>query len=359
MDNKTLHDQFRHQLTNVHGLTVLSVSLLEIVGYIILILSDVETFSLQNAYLWYGVVAPIALNAVTHFTARFLVHHPSVPRARKNQIIIAAALITSLIVAIIHKEYIVSSCAFIFPMVLSAMFNDRKLLNTSFFASVCILICVGAAFLLERSVTLATGLNLFVLLGFAWISYLCGIISINFSRLNYTTIESQARQNDRLKEDARRDQMTGLYNHAAFVSRLDEIISVDAGDETVCLAMLDVDDFKHINDTYGHDCGDIVLITLADIIKKHCEPYGTAYRYGGEEFVILFQGLEKRAVCGIVERMLDDFSAQEFPFTSASITFSAGVSALRPGITRDEFFESADQTLYRAKRAGKNRVFAA
>ena len=132
MDNKTLHDRFRYQFTNVHALTVLTVSLFEIIGYIVLVFSGVESFSLHNAYLWYGVVLPIVINTVTHFIARRIANHAPVSRARKNRSIIIAALITSFVVAVIHKEYTVTSCAFIFPMMLSAIFNDRKLLNMSF-----------------------------------------------------------------------------------------------------------------------------------------------------------------------------------------------------------------------------------
>ena len=217
MDNKTLHDRFRQQLTNVHALTVLTVSLFEIIGYITLVLSGIEQFSPHNAYLWYGVILPITVNAVTHLVARRSVNAPSVSRRKKNKAIIAATLVTSLVVAVIHKEYIVTSCAFIFPIVLSAIFNDRKLLNASFIASILILICVGIAFWLDQAVTLTTALNLFILFGFAFIAYLCGVIFINFSGQNYSTIESQAKQNTQLQEDVLRDQMTGLYNHNAFV----------------------------------------------------------------------------------------------------------------------------------------------
>ena len=182
MDNQTLRDGFRHQLTNVHALTVLTVSVLEIIGYIMLIASGVEFFSLQNHYLWYGVVFPIIVNAITHFIARAIVNKPGISRQRKNTTIIVATLVTSYIVAILHKEYIVTGCAFIFPIILSAFFNDRKLLNISFAASIFILLSVGAAFWLDKAMTLTASINLCILFGFSFVAYLCGIISINFSK---------------------------------------------------------------------------------------------------------------------------------------------------------------------------------
>lgn len=359
MDNKTLQHNFRQQLTNVHALTVLTVSLFEIIGYIVLILSDVESFSLQNTYLWCNVVLPIFINIITHFVARGIVSNPSVNSLKKNRTIITAALITSLVVAVIHKEYIVTSCAFIFPMMLSAMFNDRKLLNTSFKFSVLILSCVGVAFWLDKDMTLLSALNLFVLFGFAWISYLCGIISINFSKQNYTTIETQAEQNSKLMDTVLKDQMTGLYDHNAFISQLDEMIVDYSPNEPICLVMVDVDDFKKVNDTFGHDCGDMVLIHLAEILSNYCGEGGTAYRYGGEEFAIIFKGKSEVTVCDIMQNILSKFSGYAFPFTDTPITFSAGIASFETNTTRDVFFEQADKTLYFAKHEGKNRILTA
>lgn len=359
MDNQTLHDRFRNQLTNVHALTVLTVSLFEIVAYIILVVSKVEIFSINNRYLWYGVIVPIIINIITHLIARLIVKAPNVNRQQKNKTIITAALITSFIVAVVHKEYIVTSCAFIFPIVLSSMFNDKKLLNVTFIASIFILFSVGLAFWLDKSITLGTSINLFVLFGFSFISFLCGIISINFSKQNYTTIETQAAENDKLLQDVLRDQMTGLYNHTSFITQLDNDIQKFGNDVSLCMVMVDVDDFKRINDTYGHDCGDAVLTKLAKIIKKHCKNTGTAFRYGGEEFAILFLKKSTKEVFEILENILKEFRTHNFNFTNRPITFSGGIAEYSAEMTRDEFFEKADKTLYKAKQEGKNRILVA
>ena len=359
MDNKALHDQFRQQFTNLHALSVLIISLLEIVGYVVLAVSKIEYFSFSSPYLWYGVVVPIAVNVTTHFIARVIVSNPNIRRGQKNRCIVTAALITAFVVAIVHREYIVTGCAFIFPMVLSAAFNDRKLLNASFVASVLILLCVGCAVVLDGALTLTTILNLVVLFGLAVVSYLCGRISINFSKQNYTTIESQAQQNDRLREKVRRDQMTGLYNHNTFFSHLDRKLAAYTSDKQLCLAILDVDNFKAINDTFGHDSGDTILICLSQILQKYCGTEHTAYRYGGEEFAVIFNGTSLEETYSITERALKEFSRYNFPFTDTSITFSGGIACFKPGLTRDAFFETADKTLYRAKRNGKNRILCA
>ena len=359
MDNQMLRAKFRSQLTNVHALTVVTVSLFEIIGYIILVLNGVETFSLHNLYLWYGVVFPSLANTVTHLVARIIVNSPNVTHQKKNETIIIAALVTSFIVAVIHKEYLVTSCAFIFPLILSSLFNDRKLLIVSFISSIFILFSVGVALFLDNAITLKNSISLFILFGFSLISFLCGIISINFSDQNSDTIELQAEQNDRLMQVVLRDQMTGLYNHNSFDIQLEKQVNDFTGETSLYLAMLDIDDFKKINDTYGHDCGDDVLIRFAKTLKIYCGENDTAYRYGGEEFAIVFKGKSLDEARSILEKILVDFSNYKFEFTDKSITFSAGIAEYTKELTQDDFFEKADKTLYKAKREGKNRIFIA
>lgn len=356
MDNQALRDRYRNQLTNAHAITVVTISLFEIIAYIILVLSKVETFSIDNHYLWFCVVSPIIANTITHIVARSIIRNPDVSRQRKNETIIVAALITSFLVAISHREYTITSCAFIFPIVLSAIFNDRRLLIESFVSSLFIIGAVAVAFWLDQSVTLTTYIHLFILFGFAIIAFLCGIIYTSFSIANYTTIESQATQNDKLLQDLLRDHMTGLYNHNSFVTQLDKQIKAYTGENTLYLAMLDVDNFKSINDAYGHDCGDRVLVHLAKTIKKHCDEQDVAYRYGGEEFAVIFLGGDIMAARKKLENALGEFKNHVFDFTDRYITFSAGIAKYTPELTRDEFFEMADKTLYKAKQEGKNQV---
>lgn len=358
MDSKAIYDKFRYQLTNVHALTVLTVSLFEIIGYIILVKSGVEFFSLSNAYLWYGVVLPIVTNLINHCVARIIIHKTDASRQAKNTSIIIAALVTTFLVSVIHREYIVTGCAFIFPIILSAMFNDRKLLNISFIGSFIVLLSVGIAFWVSHQITLVTSINLFVLFGFLFISFLCGILSINYSNQNYSAIVSQAEENYKLLQDVMRDQMTGLYNHSTFVTHLKNHIN-NYENAPFCLVMVDVDDFKRINDTYGHDHGDTVLIQLAKTIQAHCGEEDDAYRYGGEEFAIVFAGKDAGQAQQITQNILAQFRSHTFPFTDKTITFSAGVAQYTAGTSRDAFFEQADKTLYKAKHEGKNQVLIA
>lgn len=356
MDNNALYDNFRKQLTNVHAFTVLVVSVLEIIGYAVLVHTGNEFFGIHSKYLHFRVILPILLNILTHVIARLLVRRKDIKRKTRNIIIIAAALATSLIVAIFHKEYVIACCAFVFPMILSSIFNDKKLLNTSFIASFLILLIVSFSFWFEDSLTLTVGINLFILFGFSIIAYLCSLISINFSSLNHDTIEAQEKMNDKLLDEVARDQMTGLYNHNKFLHSLERMVQNKNNIGNSFLVMLDLDDFKSINDTFGHDSGDEVLLFMANTVKKYCVKPDTAYRYGGEEFAVIFRQKNVAQVKTALESMLEDLKNHKFSFSDVPLTFSAGIAEFNGGISADELFDMADDTLYIAKRQGKNQI---
>jgi diguanylate cyclase (GGDEF)-like protein len=244
-------------------------------------------------------------------------------------------------------------------MILSAIFNDKKLLDTTFGASVLILMTVAASFLIFGGGNYICFFSLFILVGFAAVSYFCGRISINFSNSNYLTIKQQAAENDRLQEDVLRDQMTGLYDHTAFMDQLEALVETEGNGRPFCLVMMDLDDFKTINDRFGHDSGDDVLIFMGKTLLKHCGKSDTAYRYGGEEFALILRDRGLDDSYEFVLQVLAELVVHRFEFTNSPVTFSAGIARYQEGDTMDSLFERADQTLYRAKNDGKKRIYKA
>ena len=134
-----------------------------------------------------------------------------------------------------------------------------------------------------------TLLNIVLTFGFWVVSYLAGHLSINFAKNSFDLIHSQAQTNEQLQYVLSIDQMTGLYNHKTFYSELDKSIAdFDNHNINFCLAIIDIDNFKKVNDTFGHDRGDTVLETLAGVIKNNCAEDDIPCRYGGEEFAVIF-----------------------------------------------------------------------
>lgn len=360
MMNEELINQYRGQFLKALAATVTIVSCVEIVAYFIFVLVGVHPFSFTSSYLWINVVMPICINTIIYMVARKICRSKGVGYRAKNHTVSYAAIAVSFIVSLFHRDYLVTSCAFVFPIILSAMYNDRTILKRSLFVSLLFLSITVLVLFLEDKLNLTTSLNVMVLYGFIAVSYLSGNISIKFSHSNFSLIEKQALDNSRLEVEIDLDQMTQLYNHEAFYEKLGMVIDNSKnGQENCYLAMIDIDDFKAVNDTYGHNAGDDVLIALAEILKNFCDKGDFACRYGGEEFALILCGKSFAEAENVVNTALQHFSETRFAFTKKSLTFSAGLIRLKTEDTTNSAFKRADHYLYISKHSGKNRVTAA
>lgn len=155
------------------------------------------------------------------------------------------------------------------------------------------------------------------------------------------------------------DPLTGLPNRAAWSERLDhEISEWQQHGNTLMLAMLDLDHFKRINDNYGHLAGDKVLKLIASVLRKRLRGTDFIARFGGEEFVLLMPSTAPATGMKLLEYLRASIEACPFHFKGerVTITISMGLTAFKPGEHSDLVLKRADQALYRAKNAGRNRV---
>ena len=180
-------------------------------------------------------------------------------------------------------------------------------------------------------------------------------------QLKIKSLQDRLREsNRRLEQLSRTDPLTGLANRRHFMDVLEEAFAAATGEATpLALIMLDLDHFKRLNDTRGHQAGDAVLVKLGDLLLD-CD--GFAARYGGEEFAIVLMERGIEEVLKIAEELRRQITALTFdpPLTNLQVTASLGVAAIpHPAIaTLDQLVRAADDALYRAKHAGRNRVEA-
>jgi diguanylate cyclase len=179
------------------------------------------------------------------------------------------------------------------------------------------------------------------------------------AQLAETTLEAQALRMKlaSAREEALSDWLTGLPNRRAFEDRYGELSAAGA---PVSLAICDVDHFKTINDSHGHAVGDRVLSTVAHSLQRHCEGHMVA-RLGGEEFVILFEGMDAVRAAQIVDNARAELAAKHFRARDTdapigTVTFSAGVVAATDGEPQESILKRADTMMYRAKQKGRNTV---
>lgn len=192
---------------------------------------------------------------------------------------------------------------------------------------------------------------------------LCQIIanSAYHAIKNARLFEEVSKEKEEMKTLAITDRLTEMYNHNFFYTRLEEEFNRAIRYETpISLIMIDIDDFKKINDTHGHRTGDQVLKEVADMIKRHVRKTDIVARYGGEEFSVILphtnlDGAEEEA-----ERIREAISSHTYAnLTKETMTVSLGVVSYPSGKTMlnaGDLVNLADTALYEAKRSGKNRV---
>jgi diguanylate cyclase len=174
-----------------------------------------------------------------------------------------------------------------------------------------------------------------------------------------TTLESELR---RLSDEVTTDQLTRIANRRGLLQAF-EVARARAEREATPLAigLLDIDNFKRLNDELGHGAGDVALRALAEQVAKSLRPDDVVARYGGEEFVVLLPATPDDEAQQILTRLQRSLSGGLFMHERKTVlvTFSAGVTVYRVGEAIEPALERADEALYEAKRTGKNRTCVA
>ena len=166
----------------------------------------------------------------------------------------------------------------------------------------------------------------------------------------------------KLREQAIRDPLTNLFNRRYLEETLErELARAAREDYSVCVIMIDLDHFKRVNDTYGHEAGDEVLKTLAITLSEHCRRGDFACRYGGEEFVVIMPNINMDTAYERAENIRQSLNSLRISYGpySLTITISMGIACYPiNGETRETILRAADQAMYGAKEAGRDHILS-
>jgi diguanylate cyclase (GGDEF)-like protein len=231
-----------------------------------------------------------------------------------------------------------------FKTQLSKLFLLSVITTAMYAASMAFLYCHDPAAVDFRLEALRSGI---LLVALRWISYMASYIAL---------------LRVKIKKLATHDALTGVYSRREIYEVLErEKALFDRSQAPFSLCILDLDDFKKINDTYGHQAGDQVLKSFAELVKKNIRSADYVGRYGGDEFFVIFVNFDCARSdddCANINRLLSMARQLRFPEISESInlTVSAGVAVYRIGESIDSLVGRADKALYSAKAKGKNRI---
>lgn len=172
--------------------------------------------------------------------------------------------------------------------------------------------------------------------------------------------EDLARELAREQVEGLKDHLTGLFNRRSFDQQLVlQVAGAERKNEPLSILMIDLDNLKDINDNYGHQAGDRVLIELGKIIREVVRRGSDfAARYGGEEMAILLPDTGRDGAKKLAEKLLDTIRKRKVSIERGEVNFTAsiGIASFEKGMTSEELVNNADKALYKAKDKGKDRI---
>ena len=263
------------------------------------------------------------------------------------------------VIAFIHYDIPSILTVFTVPVFLTILFGKKKVTGTVtvingvllFFSTIHSAVCSDSIyFYLNTAVAITLLIS----------AYLLSTVLIAYNKANYDYIYSSYKTQLTLNDQARNDSMTGLYNQKTFQSLLKGTLDKAKNLKSpMSLAIIDLDDFKEINDTFGHLEGDQVLLHFTNLIKQQCQD-GEAYisRYGGDEFAVIFPRASKELAYLRLESLHQRCKqVPQSKIQSGEISFSAGISQYLEGDMNETLlFHQADSALYLAKEKGKGQT---
>lgn len=259
-----------------------------------------------------------------------------------------------------HYVFAETLCIFCFPILTTIMFNDKKM---SWSVGILCAVLLAVVLLYRRFSLFSDGTDVYfwpesiIAYGILAVTGLiCSILRKNQNEKDGIIQQGYRRQIE-MREQLNLDQKTGLCGHTAFVNTLAHLAELsEITEQPLALAFLDLDNFKEINDTYGHLKGDEVILSLAGLLKKCCGDGQYPGRFGGEEFAIIFTNGSAAGAYAFSENLRSEFEKTEYGFMDGRATLSIGVASWKHGMTPEELLELADAAMYVSKRRGKNQI---
>jgi len=296
----------------------------------------------------------------TGFTERFKDHYFVAP-----QVIVSAAILLAF-------AYIASEVGMMFLCTLFVVFNFGSLRSTprqtAIFWTAMALGLAGLFLLTGKPISMPHGtyLERFTTMSvFILTIGRCMFLGIFSSAMRQSLYQSGLKLKQaykRIEELAELDELTGSFNRRCIMRMLDDEIARAHRSQTPCsIALIDLDWFKRINDSYGHPTGDEVLRTFAITVFANIRNFDRFGRYGGEEFLLVLPDTLGDSAANILDRLRAIIAGLDWSAFSPDmrVTISAGVATLRPDETEDSLLARADNALYAAKARGRNRIASA
>ncbi|REE56355.1 diguanylate cyclase (GGDEF)-like protein [Paenibacillus taihuensis] len=281
----------------------------------------------------------------------------------QDYIVILTSTLIAFTIVYIHDSINYLILALFLPIMVSIFyFQTKKLLFALGNTLASLYIMYGTNYFLNNDIsivgliTISIMFCLFTLI--AWGILRRGMELLSHLKSNFERNQELLVKTIWMDKLAKTDALTGLYNHITFHEYFEKLIDQhERYGLALQLAIIDIDNFKHVNDTYGHRAGDAVLMSVSEMLRSKARVNDFIARYGGEEFAILFTDQSRVESLTAVELIRDAISRlSQQSLDGKSVTVSIGFAEYTSEEGKEHFFNRVDMALYKAKNSGKNRT---
>lgn len=358
MDNRISYAKWKDQLMKLNMVIILALAVLEFGLYF----GIRQAGKMQVSFVVYMgkyILLPFLINMGFWLLCSFLLKKNQNTGRLRNFITLFCSFMICLCIAFVHNDFVVVICFFSLVILISGIFGDITLTKIITMMSLGgMAVSAGYAVFHEMGENEDYLFEVIVTAAFLIFTYSFTRIIIDYNNEQLNRLNQTHYRLESLEHKILLDPLTGLYNHTAFYTILEnQLEECRKSGQMVTLAVLDIDDFKKVNDRFGHENGNLVLIRLSSLLQEHCSPDSCACRYGGEEFTVIFPGMKKEQAWEVMERVRSAFSQSVYPFSNnESVTFSCGIFECTDAAGHpQEIFQKADDMMYQAKNFGKNQ----
>ncbi len=325
--------------------------MLEIVFFIVYYFADLITYDIR-LYILKNLISP-SIITVGSIIIGYIIYKKNYSKKVNDLCATTVLAIPSCVMTMFHCAYPEISLCMVIPMVLTALFYNQKILKTQIciyilsITATCIISITRHDFKVVNAI-----LHYLICIAIIICCYCATNIILRAYSDKMYKIVSYIKREEKLNDLVKKDSITGLYNNMAIKAIVK--ISMDAYKDNILIAMIDIDDFKQINDLYGHTFGDEVISFAAEILKEITSEQIRCGRYGGDEFLIIATEISVDSFKMILSNAINQF---EKKYHDYQITISCGIAQMSDDIKNElDFINKADKALYEVKNSGKNNI---
>lgn len=306
-----------------------------------------------------GIAIPMIIQTAVMIPVTFAIKDKKVSWSTGCRFVVFELFWILAVISIFHAHYSVVLILPSLTMLPASTTADKKLLRGIFLAS--IITYIPGYFVFAFLYNEHTFFYKFTMLAIdslvIFLSYKISRELLRSQTAQISFITHNYKKQAELAEELQLEPLTRLFNRRALAETVDRLMHSDKKNEQLAIAFFDLDDFKNINDKFGHATGDAVLISLSEIIVEILETNRNAFRYGGDEFVLLFRDKNITEIEEIVKKIMHKFQTMQFDYLPPDVhcSMSVGISIYKENWTSKDWFNSADKATYKAKQNGKNR----